>query len=120
MIPSFLSVTNKGHELFCPWPFSNKTAMDGVKPSMAGKLRSHTYNFRHHHQLFVAVFVIMRLYNTGKTEKSIAGREPGDRKRRVRLGGENRTYGRIGPMGRIGLIGQIRPIGRTSAIAPHV
>jgi hypothetical protein len=72
MMSSFFFSNEKGHELVCPWPFSNKTAMDGVKPSMAGKLRSHTYNFRRHHQLFVAVFVIMRLYNMGETEKSIA------------------------------------------------
>jgi hypothetical protein len=45
--------------------------MDGVKPSMAGKLRFHTYGFRHHHQLFICVFLIMGFYITGKTELSM-------------------------------------------------
>jgi|GEM_PF-2655545 len=60
---------------FCPWP-SNKTAMDGVKPSMAGKLRFHTYNSRHH-QFFICKFFITGLIslkkNKVKTETDFFG-----------------------------------------------
>jgi len=43
--------------------------MDGVKPSMAGKLRFHTYNFRHH-QFFICVFFMISSYSTRKKAKS--------------------------------------------------